>query len=143
MKIKGWDDVDAALAAIADHEGEIAEAKARADEAKEAIAEIEPALETFVRDHEGDLLERSRAVEHGRVWLRQATRLILAHRRTNWKKVADALIAAKRWALLHTERKPDKEALNQLSDERLAELGIKRDTRDVFGYEAVAQVEDS
>jgi len=135
MKIKSWDDVDAALAEIAEHQGAIAQAKADADEAKDAIAEVEPEIESFVREHEEDLLERSRAFENGRVWLRKATRLGLVGR-WSWRKVLDGLIEAKRRALIRTKREVDKEALDQLTDDQLAELRVKRVTDDVFGYEA-------
>jgi hypothetical protein len=136
MKIKSWDDVDAALAEIAAQQGEIAEAKARADEAKATIAELEPKIEEYVRENEPDLLERSRAVDHGRVWLRKATHLDLVGR-WSWKKVLDQLIAAKRHNLIRRKPEVDKVALDELTDEALAELRVKRATEDVFGYEAV------
>ena len=134
MKIKSWDDVDAALAEIAKHEGAIAQAKADADEAKTVIANLGPRIEEWVRDHEADLLERTLALTSGRVWLRKATHLETIGR-SSWRKVTDALVEAKRWTLISTKRSADKEALEQLSDERLAELKIKRVTEDVFGYE--------
>ncbi len=134
MKIRNWDDVDAALVEIAEREGEIAQAKADADKAKAVIAKLEPRIEEWVRDHEEDLLERTLAVESGRVWLRKATHLETVGR-WSWKKVTDALVDAKRWTLVSTKRTVDKEALEQLTDERLAELKVKRVTEDVFGYE--------
>jgi hypothetical protein len=135
MKIKTWDDVDGALARIAELAGEIAEAKARADDAKAEIADIEPRIEDFTREHEADLLERSRAVDHGRVWLRKATALKTVGR-TSWKRICDALVEDKRWTLIRKKYEVDKEALGELSDERLAELRVKRETSDTFGYEA-------
>ncbi len=136
MKIKSWEDVDAALAEIATQQGIVAEAKAMADEAKTAIAELEPRIEEYVRENDADLLERSRAVDHGRVWLRQAGHLGLVGR-WSWKKVLDQLVEAKRWTLIRTKREVDKEALEQLTEERLAEIRVKRVSEDVFGYEAV------
>jgi hypothetical protein len=136
MKIRSWDDADRALAEIADQRGVIAQAKADADDAKAAIAEIVPHIEAYVREHEAELLERSRALPSGRVWLRKATHLGLIGR-WSWKKVLTTLIEAKRWTLVRTERGVDKEALEQLSDEQLAELRVKRVTEDVFGYETV------
>jgi phage host-nuclease inhibitor protein Gam len=135
MKIKSWDDVDLALAEIAEQQGAIAQAKSDVDEAKEAIADLEPEIESFVREHEEDLLERSRAFENGRVWLRKAKRLGLIGR-WSWRKVLDGLIEAKRRTLIRTKREVDKEALEQLTDDQLAELRVKRVTEDVFGYEA-------
>ena len=136
MKITSWDDVDMALELIAEHQGAIAEAKAQADEAKDAIGELEPRIEDFVREHETDLLERSRAVTHGRVWLRRATRLVTVGR-MSWKKVLDALVEAKRMSLVRRKYEVDKEALAELTDERLAELKVRRETADAFGYEAI------
>ena len=134
--IRSWDDVNEALAQIARLNGDIAQAKADADDAKEAIGELEPAIEAYVRENEAELLERTRALDHGRVWLRKATRLKLIGRYT-WKKVLDALVADKRRSLIRTKPEVDKEAIDQLSDEQLSELRVKRETRDVFGYEAV------
>lgn len=136
MKIKSWDDVNLALAEIAGCQAEIVEAKARADEAKAVVAELEPRIEAFVREHEDDMQERSLALDSGRVWLRKATHLETVGR-WSWRKVCDALVEAKRWTLVSTKRSVDKEALEQLTDERLAELKVKRVEEDVFGYEAV------
>ena len=134
MKIKSWEDVEGALACIAEHESQIAQGKAMVDDAKEEIAGIEPHLEEFVRDHAEDLQERSRALDSGRVWLRKASRLVLVGK-TSWKKVLAALVDERRMNLVRIKREVDKEALDQLSDERLGELKIRRDTKDAFGYE--------
>ena len=134
MKIKSWEDVDAALDEIGEQEALIAMAKATVDDAKEQIKTIAPHIEQWVREHEEDLQERSRALPNGRVWLRKATRLALVGK-ASWKKVLALLLEGKRYSLIHVERSVDKEALKELPDERLAELKIKRDTTDAFGYE--------
>ena len=134
MKIRTWDDVGEALAEIAEREADIIQAKATADEAKASVADLVPMVEEFVREHEAELQERALALPTGRVWLRKATRLGLIGR-TSWKKVLAALIEGKRLNLVRTKREVDKEALDQLSDERLEELRVKRITEDVFGYE--------
>ena len=136
MKIRSWEDVDEALGVIAGHTEAIAEAKASIDEAKAEIADLEPRIEEWTREHEADLLERSLAVANGRVWLRKATHLETVGRRS-WRKICEALVEAKRWTLVSTKRSVDKEALEQLPDEKLAELHVRRVTEDVFGYEAV------
>jgi len=134
MKIKSWEDVDFTLTEIANQEATIVLGKSMADEAKAEIAELVPMVEEFVREHEADLQERALALPSGRVWLRKATRLGLIGR-ISWKKVLAALIEGKRLNLVRTKREVDKEALDQLSDERLGELRVRRITEDVFGYE--------
>ncbi len=76
MKIRSWEDADKALSEIAKRKEGIAVAKARVDSERELIGEIAGALEAFVREHDEDLQEKSKALPHGKVWLRQATRLV-------------------------------------------------------------------
>jgi len=134
MKIKSWEDVDTALAEIAEHEENIMQAKATVDEAKGEIAKIEPAIEEYVREHEAELQERTLALVSGRVWLHRATHLDPMGR-VSWKRILTEFIEYKRFNLISTKRTVDKEALKQLSDDRLKDLGVKRVTEDVFGYE--------
>jgi len=132
MKIKSWDDVDGALAEIARRQAIIAAAKGQIDEQRKAIAEIEPRMEAFVVEHEDELQERSKALAHGRVWLRRATSLTAR----SWAKVLEKLEAFGLTDCIRLKPEPNKEALGMLPDDRLKELGVKRTTEDVFGYEA-------
>ena len=131
MKIKSWEDVDGALAEIAKRREAIAIAKARADTEREAIAELEPRIEAFVREHEDELQERSKSLPHGRVWLRSATRLVAR----SWAKVLERLQEGNMWGCIRKKYEVDKEALEERTDSDLAEVGARRKTEDVFGYE--------
>ncbi len=132
MKIKSWHDVDLALAEIAKRQAAIAAAKAAIDGERELIAAIEPRIEAWVREHEDEMQERSRALPHGRVWLHQAKRLSAR----SWARVLDCLVERKAWAYIRTKREVNKKALAGCTDEQLAGLGVRRKTEDVFGYEA-------
>ena len=131
MKIKSWDDVDAALAEIAKREAAIAEAKAQIDEEKASIKELEPGIEVWVREHETDMQERSLSLENGKVWLRKATHL---HARS-WQKVLDRLKEGKFWSCIRKKLEVDKEALETRSDEFLEQVGVRKKETDAFGYE--------
>lgn len=132
MKIKTWDDVDLALSKISDQQALIAAHKGEIDQARAAIAELEPRIEAFVREHEDELQERSRALAHGRVWLRSATSLVAR----SWAKALDKIIDWGRDDLIRTKLEPDKTAIALLGDDELKIIGVKRETQDVFGYEA-------
>jgi phage host-nuclease inhibitor protein Gam len=132
MKIRTWDDVDEALAAIAAHQVDIAHYKGTIDHLRAAVGELEPRIEAFVREHEDDLQERSKALAHGRVWLRQATRLAAK----SWAKVLDKILAGTDHQYIRTKYEPDKERLGELDDAALKAFGVTRKTEDVFGYEA-------
>jgi phage host-nuclease inhibitor protein Gam len=132
MKIKGWDDVDAALSSIANLQAEIAEHKGAIDHLREAIGELEPRIEAFVREHEDELQERSKSLTHGRVWLRQATRLASK----SWAKVLTKLLGGPYEQYVRAKYEPDKERLGEMEDWELKDLGVVRKTDDVFGYEA-------
>lgn len=132
MKIKSWDDVDNCLGLIASYQRQIAGYKGQADALKATIAELEPRIEAFVREHEDELQERSKSLVHGRVWLRQATRLVAK----SWAKVLDKIRDWHRRELLRVKEEPDKTALALLDDAELKALGVVRKTEDTFGYEA-------
>ena len=132
MKIKSWEDVDAALALITESQKVIAEARAKVDHEKAIIAAIEPRIEAFVREHEDELQERSKSLPHGRVWLRSATRLVAR----SWAKVLERIRECGRPDLVRAKEEPDKEKLAEMADETLKRFGVRRETEDVFGYEA-------
>ena len=132
MKIKSWDDVDEALRQIAVRTGQIATCKGEIDRLREAIAELEPRIEAFVRAHEDELQERSKSLPHGRVWLRQATRLVAR----SWAKVVEKLFSTEHEWCIRPKYEADKERLAELTDEQLKRYGVKRETTDTFGYEA-------
>lgn len=132
MKIKSWDDVDMALAQIATHQEAIAACKASVDERRAKIAELEPRIEAFVREREDELQERSKSLPHGRVWMRQATRLVAK----SWAKVVDKLFGTAYEQCIRTKYEADKERLAELDDAVLKTFGVKRETSDAFGYEA-------
>ncbi len=132
MKIKSWEDVDRALMAIAVHQADIAAYKGIVDQWRAQIAELEPRIEAFVREHEDELQERSKSLTHGRVWLRRATRLTAR----SWAKVVDKLFGTPHEQCIRTKYEPDKERLAELTDEQLKAYGVKRETIDAFGYEA-------
>jgi phage host-nuclease inhibitor protein Gam len=133
MKIKSWDDVDMALAQIAAHKEAIAAAKGLVDERREKIGELEPRIEAFVREHEDELQERGKSLPHGRVWLRQATRLVAR----SWARVLERLLEVGLDSLVRVKQEPDKDALTREPDEFLEKIGVKRKTEDAFGYEAI------
>ena len=131
MKIRSWEDADQALAEIGKRREAIAVAKARADAERELIGEIEERLEAFVRDHEEDLQEKSKALPHGRVWLRWSTRLTAR----SWVKVLENLLAGKHLQYLRVEHEVNKEALNETGAAFLLQIGVRRKSGDAFGYE--------
>jgi phage host-nuclease inhibitor protein Gam len=131
MKIKSWEDVDRVLREIAKREAAIAESKAQIDEEKAAIKDLEPEIEAYVREHEGDMQERSLSLENGKVWLRKSSHL---HARS-WQKVLEHLKEAKVWACIRKKFEVDKEALEGRSEEFLSGIGVRNKEEDGFGYE--------
>lgn len=131
MKIRSWDEADQALAEIAKRKEAIAVAKARADAERELIGEIEERLEAFVRDHEEDLQEKSKALPHGRVWLRWATRLTAR----SWAKVLENLLGQKELRFVRVDYEVNKDTLKDAGDAFLLQVGVRRKSGDAFGYE--------
>ena len=131
MKIRSWEDADQALAEIAARKEDIAICRARADEEKGAIGELEERLEAWVRDNEEDLQEKSKALPHGKVWLRWSTRLTAR----SWAKVLENLLMGKHLQYLRVEHEVNKEALNETGAAFLLQIGVRRKSGDAFGYE--------
>lgn len=131
MKIGSWEDADKALELIGQWREDIAYNKAETDRRKADIKQTEEILEEFVRQHETDLQERSKALTHGRVWLRQATRLVAR----SWGAVIEKLREARSFSYLRIEYEIDKPSMQLADDAELAKYGVKRKTSDVFGYE--------
>jgi phage host-nuclease inhibitor protein Gam len=146
MKITGWDDVDKVLLEIAELERRIAERKAEAERIVEttkaaAAAALEPLtrmhkdlltyLEAFVREHESEMTGRSRALVHGRVWLRRVT--VLTAR--SWQRALDWLLDNKRMDYVRVKYEVNKEALESAPERTLQACGVRWKTKDAFGYE--------
>jgi len=131
MKIRSWEDADQALAEIAKRKEGIAVARARVDTEKREIESLEERLEIWVRDNEEDLQEKSKALPHGKVWLRWSTRLAAR----SWAKVLENLLAGKHLQYLRVEHEVNKDALKEVGDAFLLQIGVRRKSGDAFGYE--------
>lgn len=145
--LNSWDEVDACLREIGkiDRELRLLEAmqnemidkiKSETKDSAEPLQNKKTGLELAVKDYceanRGEFAKvKTKTLTFGSVGFRLTTRIMI-------KRVAETLQALKDLALtqcIRVKEEPDKEAMKNLSDETLAEVGACRRTENVFGYE--------
>lgn len=150
--LKSWADADTTLRKIGDLTREIEKKERAATERIEAVKaklQMDTAkqiaektallhdLEAFALLHKTDLVEeagrKSIDLNHGRLGFRKSTTLKAI------KKIADAVQWIKDARLakkyLRIKESLNKEAMRELSDTELADIGMKREVKDVFWCE--------
>jgi len=142
--IADWDRADDVLLGVAECRGALARieselaseidaakaaAKRKASEYSARFAAGLAALEAFTRAHQGDLDGRSKKLTHGRVGLRQVTKIALLHKA---EFVIQRLRAKDMIDCIRRTEAVKKEALAAYDDAALAAVGAKRKTADVF-----------
>lgn len=149
--LRSLTDVDNALRIIAGRKRELAVIAAAMNESIEAAraaameagsehwAEIiaqERALLKYAEYHKPELFaqKKSLALTHGEIGYRLSSKLKLAAKQT-WERVLGKLREADMRGYIRVKEEVDKEALRELSAERLALLGCKLCQEDVFYYE--------
>lgn len=145
--LNSWEEVDTCLQEIGriDRELHLLEAmqnemidkvKFETKESAEPLQNKKTGLELAIKDYcEANRAEfakvKTKQLTFGTVGFRLTTRITI-------KKVAETLQALKDLVLtqcIRIKEEPDKEAMKNLSDETLAEVGAARRTENVFGYE--------
>ena len=145
--LNSWEEVDACLREIGriDRELRLLEAmqnemidkiKEETRNSAQPLQDKKTGLELAIRDYcEANRAEfakvKTKVLIFGSVGFRLTTRIMI-------RRVAETLQALKDLALtqcIRVKEEPDKEAMKNLSDETLAEVGACRKTENVFGYE--------
>jgi len=146
-RLANWQEADEALLKIARLERQIEGLEAAMQDdieavKREAVKMVKPlqeeknllalALELFCEARKEEFGERkSRELNYGRVGWRQSTRILI-------RRVKDCVESLKSLGLgkcLRVSENPNKEAMKQLEDGVLAQVGASRKVEDVFGYE--------
>lgn len=145
-RLRSWDEVDEALKAIGQIDREVAALEAALNERIELLKEntkqqvqprlyekeyLELQIKEFCEAHREDMVGKSRKLNFGTVSFRQSTRILI-------KGVENCLAALKErglWQCITVKESPNKPEMQKLDDMTLAEVGARRDIRDVFGYE--------
>ena len=141
-----WNDVDEALCGIGEIERDLAllessqneridQIKAETKSLAEPLHNRKSALELATKEYwESQRAEfakiKSKQLTFGEVGFRISTKILI-------KRVAETLQALKDLTLttcIRTKEEPDKEAMKNLTDETLAEVGAARKVENVFGY---------
>jgi phage host-nuclease inhibitor protein Gam len=145
--LNSWEEVDICLQEIGkiDRELGLLEAgqneqidriKAQTKEAAQPLhdkkAGLELAVKEYCESNRGEFAKtKTKALTFGSVGFRLTTKILI-------KRVAETLQALKDMDLkscIRTKEEPDKEAMKNLTDETLAEVGACRKTENIFGYE--------
>lgn len=145
--LQNWDDVDTCLREIGTIDRELGileagqneqidriktETKAAAQPLQDKKSGLELAIKEFCEANRIEFAKvKTKTLTFGSVGFRLTTRIII-------KRVAETLQALKDLSLaqcIRIKEEPDKEAMKNLSDELLAEVGAGRKTENVFGYE--------
>jgi phage host-nuclease inhibitor protein Gam len=147
-KITDWNDVNQALARLAELHRDFAALETRRDqlidEAKAEflrdggkllpeITELGERVKGFVDAHPQDLDGRSKKLEHGIVAYRWASKLSIASRRV--KSAVEWLLENKKAKYLHVEHKLNKEALREAPADVLKAIGARVTRNESFRYE--------
>lgn len=145
--LRSWEDVDAALREVGEitRELQLREAalnesvdklkeEAKADSASQVARkkELELAMKEFCETNRAEFAKvKTRKLTFGSVGFRLSTKIMI-------RRVAETLQALKDLKLtgcIRVKEEPDKEAMKNLTDETLAEVGAARKTENAFGYE--------
>lgn len=109
-----------------------AETRASAEPLLNRKTGLELAIKDYCEANRAEFAKvKTRVLTFGSVGFRLTTRILI-------KRVAETLQALKDLKLtqcIRVREEPDKEAMKNLSDELLAEVGACRKTENVFGYE--------
>jgi len=149
ISIETWDKADEHIRSIGDLQLKINQAEASAkdaiDEAKaELVESVKPlqsaielhhrSLEAFAAARKDDFAgQKSRKLNFGLLGWRKSTVTII---KKNTLELIKALFpAAKAKAYIHTKETVDKEALAKLTDQELADISARRESKDVFFVE--------
>jgi len=158
--LKGWHEVDGALHEIdrlrieldsdqAELDRAINEARARfagrMDPNAAKLKRLEKDVQECATAHRAELhaeeKKRSKPLPNGTVGFRRSTELATKPGLT-WKGVLDTLVEAGRKAkkFIRTKLEPDKDAIRaaKLTDDQLAEYGMRMREKDTFYYELAA-----
>lgn len=144
--LKSWQEADEALLAIGQLSRQIeayeAEAQASIDEIRagtvivvkplqERLAVLKLQLQAFCEARRGEFKGKSRVLNFGTVSFRVSSKIVI-------RGLAACLEALKKLGLgdyIRVKESPDKEKMKDLDDGTLAQVGARRQTEDVFGYE--------
>jgi phage host-nuclease inhibitor protein Gam len=145
--LNSWEEVDTCLQEIGKIDRELRlleagqnetidrvkeETKAAAQPHLDKKAGLELAIKEYCECNRAEFTKvKTKSLTFGSVGFRLATKITI-------KRVAETLQALKDLALtqcIRVKEEPDKEAMKNLSDETLAEVGAGRKTENVFGYE--------
>lgn len=145
--LQSWEDVDAALREVGEitRELQLKEAalnesvdklkeEAKADSASQVARkkELELAMKEFCEANRVEFTKvKTRKLTFGSVGFRLSTKIMI-------KRIAETLQALKDLKLvgcIRIKEEVDKEAMKNLTDETLAEVGASRKTENAFGYE--------
>lgn len=145
-QLNSYDEVDAALQAIgglnrelsmieADANERIDEIKAAAKEQSQPLLDVrknhEGAIQQFCEAHKADFAkEKTREMMFGSVGFRLSTKIVIKNVAQTLKTLRDMEL----FQFLRVKEEADKEAMRDLDDETLAEIGASRKIDDVFGY---------
>lgn len=148
---------DKALAEIAQHERDLARieatlnkaidrAKADAEKLAEPIrarlAALDNGLHAFGEHHKPEVCQgKRRSVElaFGTLGFRQSTEVKPMPKLT-WGRVLELLKQKNFDQAIRRKEEPDKDVLHTYTDEELAEVGVRRVSKDAFWYEIKAEV---
>jgi len=144
--LKSWEEADEALRSIGTYErliarheadlgDEIACATSRTlDKTKPLTAKrsaLALQLAAFCEDHKDEMKGKSRVLNFGTVSFRQSTKIVI-------RSLEGCLQSLKNlglFAYFRVQEIPDKEKLKDLDDATLLQLGVRRQVKDVFGYD--------
>lgn len=145
--IKDWAGVDAALLSIGqidrEIEGHEAELQKAIEDRKEYTilrvnplqdrkAALEMQIQAFCEGHRDEMgNKKSRELNFGKVSFRLSTKILIR----GVKSCLDALKSLNLLDYIRVKESPDKEKMKDLDDAVLAQVGAKRRSEDVFGYE--------
>jgi len=149
--IENWQQADEAVREIADLQTKIQQAQAKAaddiNEAKSELAEtIKPAqeqikqitssIEAFALGRKAEFgKQKSRKLNFGVIGWRKSSSVAIKKTKVTIELIKKLYSAAKAKTFLHIKETVDKEALKKLDDEQLAEVGAKRDNKEIFFVE--------
>jgi len=149
LKVNSWRHADQLVREIGDYEAGIQEAE---DHARKKIERIKAelavktkplqdmvtrrirSLEAFAITHKNDFeKQKSKKLNFGILGWRKSTSVRV--KKTTLEKIRQVFSKAKAALYIHTKESVNKEALAKLTEEQLASVGARRDSKDVFFVE--------
>ena len=156
--LESFEEVDHALFEMAQQKAYIQEQEAKLNEEQQRLrndcdrmtekararsAQLEQNIESFCRLHKEDFEKtRSKDLTHGSVGFRtNPNKVSLLNRKYNWKTVIELLKKLRLGKFIRQTEEPDKEAIltayatEDVTDERLAAVGLKIDKSETFNID--------